>query len=199
MNDNEHTPQQDMTPAIESKNRYVLPETKKRRKKAPLIIGIIAAVLLVAVLVAVLFWWSHRETEMPVETTGAVTEEGTTEHIHVEIILEAVEPTCTETGLTEGKQCEDCGEVLAAQENIPAMGHTLGEWIVDKEPQPEIDGAMHAVCTVCGSTVQNIIEVLRYSEGLEFISNGDGTCYVSGIGICTDIDIVVPTVHKGEI
>ena len=72
MNDNEHTPQQDMTPAIESKNRYVLPETKKRRKKAPLIIGIISAVVLAAVLVSVLFWWSNRETEGPVDVTSGV-------------------------------------------------------------------------------------------------------------------------------
>ena len=31
-----------------------------------------------------------------------------------------------------------------------------------------------------------------YSEGLEFTSNGDGTCSVSGIGTCTDTDIVIP-------
>ena len=31
-----------------------------------------------------------------------------------------------------------------------------------------------------------------YSEGLEFTSNGDGTCYVSGIGTCTDTDIIIP-------
>jgi hypothetical protein len=30
--------------------------------------------------------------------------------------------------------------------------------------------------------------------GLEFVSNGDGTCYVSGIGDCTDADIVIPSV-----
>ena len=30
------------------------------------------------------------------------------------------------------------------------------------------------------------------SKGLEFTSNGDGTCYVSGIGTCTDLDIVIP-------
>ena len=30
------------------------------------------------------------------------------------------------------------------------------------------------------------------SEGLEFTSNGDGTCYVSGIGSCTDTEIVIP-------
>lgn len=30
------------------------------------------------------------------------------------------------------------------------------------------------------------------SQGLEFTSNGDGTCYVSGIGTCTDLDVVIP-------
>ena len=32
----------------------------------------------------------------------------------------------------------------------------------------------------------------KSSKGLEFTSNGDGTCYVSGIGECTDADIVIP-------
>ena len=30
------------------------------------------------------------------------------------------------------------------------------------------------------------------SKGLEFTSNGDGTCYVSGIGECTDTEVVIP-------
>ncbi len=30
------------------------------------------------------------------------------------------------------------------------------------------------------------------SAGLSYTSNGDGTCYVSGIGSCTDTDIIVP-------
>ena len=37
-------------------------------------------------------------------------------------------------------------------------------------------------------------EDVTYSEGLEFTSNGDGTCYVSGIGTCTDTEIVIPPV-----
>ena len=31
-----------------------------------------------------------------------------------------------------------------------------------------------------------------YSKGLKFISNGDGTCYVRGIGTCTDTEIKIP-------
>ena len=32
------------------------------------------------------------------------------------------------------------------------------------------------------------------SEGLEFISRGDGTCYVNSIGTCTDTDVIIPSV-----
>ena len=32
------------------------------------------------------------------------------------------------------------------------------------------------------------------SQGLAYISNGDGTCFVSGIGTCTDTDVVIPAV-----
>ena len=37
------------------------------------------------------------------------------------------------------------------------------------------------------------------SKGLEFVSNGDGTCFVSGIGTCTDTDIKIPSVYNGDV
>ena len=43
---------------------------------------------------------------------------------HTEVTDPAKRPTCTETGLTEGSHCSVCGEVLTAQEEIPALGHT---------------------------------------------------------------------------
>ena len=42
---------------------------------------------------------------------------------HTEVIDEAVEPTCTETGLTEGKHCSACGEVLIEQNTVEAFEH----------------------------------------------------------------------------
>ena len=44
---------------------------------------------------------------------------------HVEATDAAVEPTCTEKGLTEGKHCSKCGKILTAQTEIDALGHDL--------------------------------------------------------------------------
>lgn len=44
---------------------------------------------------------------------------------HTEVVDKAVEPTCTETGLTEGKHCSVCSAVLVKQEVVPALGFTV--------------------------------------------------------------------------
>ena len=36
--------------------------------------------------------------------------------------------------------------------------------------------------------------VVYGSAGLAFTSNGDGTCYVRGVGTCTDLDLVIPAI-----
>ena len=42
---------------------------------------------------------------------------------HTEEIIPGKDATCTESGLTEGKKCSACGEILVEQEEIPALGH----------------------------------------------------------------------------
>ena len=68
-------------------------------------------------------------------------------------VLEAVNATCTETGLTEGAKCSDCGETLTAQEEIPALGHTE-ETVAGKAATCTEAGLTDGVkCSVCGETL----------------------------------------------
>ena len=54
---------------------------------------------------------------------------------HTEVIDPAVAATCTKTGLTEGKHCSVCNEVLAAQTEVPMIAHDYKD----------------GICTVCGA------------------------------------------------
>ena len=47
---------------------------------------------------------------------------------HTEVIVQAVAPTCTKAGHTEGKYCSVCNETIAAQTEVPALGHTYSAW-----------------------------------------------------------------------
>ena len=71
---------------------------------------------------------------------------------HTEVIDAAKAPTCTETGLTEGKHCSVCNEVLVAQEVIPAKGHSWNEGEITTAPTCENAGVKTYTCTVCNET-----------------------------------------------
>ena len=54
-------------------------------------------------------------------------------------------------------------------------------------------GVLLTVCLAVLMAVCAGAEDVKYSEGLKFTSNGDGTCLVRGIGSCTDTDVVIPS------
>ena len=57
---------------------------------------------------------------------------------HTEETIPAVAPTCKDTGLTEGKKCSVCGEILKAQETV------------EKTNEHTYDDNKDATCNVCG-------------------------------------------------
>lgn len=73
----------------------------------------------------------------------------------------------------------------------PCEVHTPGEWIVDEEPECEVEGKQHQICSACGRTIDtDIVPVLGhdYSEGrLVFQKSYKTTCNVHGINykVCT--------------
>ena len=71
---------------------------------------------------------------------------------HTEVIHEAVAPTCTETGLTEGRHCSACEEILAEQQVVDALGHDLGDWSITEESTCIEDGEKHRNCSRCDYT-----------------------------------------------
>lgn len=50
---------------------------------------------------------------------------------HVNVVIDyECSPTCTQPGLTRGSHCTFCGEIIEAQEEIPALGHTWEDGVV---------------------------------------------------------------------
>ena len=72
-------------------------------------------------------------------------------HVHTVVTDAAVAPTCTETGLTEGSHCSECGAIITEQTAIPALGHTWndGSFTPATASTP---GKITYTCTTCGST-----------------------------------------------
>ena len=100
---------------------------------------------------------------------------------HTEVIDEAVAPTCTETGKTEGKHCEVCGEVLTAQEELPATGvHTWNDGEVTVRATCDAEGTMTYTCTVCGGTKTESIPAIGRLLG---DVNGDGTVNITDMAL----------------
>ena len=76
---------------------------------------------------------------------------------HSEVVDPAVAATCTATGLTEGKHCGTCGEILTAQTVVAALGHNYKD----------------GVCTVCGAADPEYVPTFTVSGS--FVSHGKAT------------------------
>ncbi len=82
-----------------------------------------------------------------------------------DIVTDAqVDPTCAETGLTEGSHCSRCDDKTVVQEEIPALGHDM---IVDAAVAPDCENTgltEGSHCSRCDHKVaQNVLNSLGHN------------------------------------
>ena len=88
-------------------------------------------------------------------------------------------------------KCDMCGTKLTectdadSNHKCDMCGNTLTNCV---------DGNSDDRCDICGVVLGNI----NYSTGLSYSVNSDGeTCTITGIGVCTDVDLVIPPTIDG--
>ena len=86
--------------------------------------------------------------------------------LHVKVTDAAVAPTCTETGLTEGKHCSVCGYVLIAQQTVDALGHDYGSTVTT--PTCTEQGFTTHTCSRCNdSYTDSYVDAKGHTEVID--------------------------------
>ncbi len=70
--------------------------------------------------------------------------------------------TCTEAGHTAGVQCSRCGLVESGVTEIPALGHSYGNWTQTKAPTCTAKGTETKTCTRCNAAQTRDVNALGH-------------------------------------
>lgn len=81
---------------------------------------------------------------------------------HKTTIVNKKAATCTESGYTGDTVCTVCGETVLYGEEIPAMEHSYGEWVVTEEATCQKEGCKERECSVCHNIEYEVIEQLDH-------------------------------------
>ncbi len=105
--------------------------------------------------------------------------EGGCSHYNV-LTLDRIEPTCTETGLTEGRQCTDCGTMIIPQEVIGTKAHDT--YKVDYVQPTCIENGCNQYwqCFECGRLFGDVYCSWEYGEPPVIYATGHMYEYIYG-------------------
>ncbi|MBR2319546.1 MAG: dockerin type I repeat-containing protein [Clostridia bacterium] len=101
---------------------------------------------------------------------------------HTAEVLKGYAATCDKEGLADGEQCSVCGNILVAQQTIPAVGHSYNAVVTT--PDCENSGYTVYACTVCGhSYADNRVDALGHNY--QVTETVDSTCVADGKQVYT--------------
>ncbi len=89
---------------------------------------------------------------------------------HALVHHDAKAPICTESGYEAYDTCTRCG--YSTYHEIPAKGHSYGDWVVDRESTTDEEGEMSRKCSSCGDVEkQSMPKLVKSNTGL-FVTIG---------------------------
>ena len=175
MNEQNNQQNENINPASLEEEVSSLSKKQKATNKLLIIFGAIGAIFVVTtiVLLCILLGGKDKPDNDDNPSSGNQNQSNG-DHVHtpaVAVVENKIPATCTTDGSYDlVVYCAGCGVKITWNSHIEsALGHTY----------------VNRVCLKCG-------DKKTYSEGLAFTSNADGTCFVSGIGNCTDSVVVIP-------
>ena len=117
---------------------------------------------------------------------------------HTPETIEAVAPSCTRTGFTEGEKCAVCGKILKTPEELPKTEHTA-ETVTGTAPTCTETGLTDGEkCAVCGTILkaQKSIAALGHTKGQVVYENEQAADY--GVPATRD-EVIYCTVCGAEV
>ena len=101
---------------------------------------------------------------------------------HAEEVIPGKAATCKETGLTEGKKCSTCGEIMVAQQELPLADHTPVVYSPHKDATcTQTGNTVGTMCNICGAVIQRPETIPKTDHIEEVIPGKQATCTETGL------------------
>lgn len=114
-------------------------------------------------------------------------------HVHSISKIDGKPSTCAEKGNVEHYFCKECGQCFFDENGerwlsdedvaVPLIPHTPGDWIVDREPTPTVDGERHKECLACFEVLTT--EKIKFEEVTVTMGDVDGDGRVTSRDVLT--------------
>ena len=87
------------------------------------------------------------------------------DHAHIEEPVVKKDASCTENGHEAGSKCPICDKIMSGMDEIPATGHSYGEWETVTDSTCTTKGSQERTCSVCGAVESQELELGEHNYG----------------------------------